>query len=134
MTEYRLDAGTGANAQTIALTTSGGIPEVIWWGAALPETEDLAQLVAAARYDLTGGMLDALPSLSLCPEAGRAFQGQPGLALAMADGTPLQPAFVFDQAEQGIGSLRLISVADGLRLIHELIALLAVTQLNSDGK
>lgn len=119
MTEWRLDAGSGAQAQTIALTTSGGIPEVIWWGAALPQGEDLAQLAAAACYDLTGGMLDALPRLSLCPEAGRAFQGQPGMVLADADGTPLLPAFTFERAEEEPGHLRLVSVAEGLRLTHE---------------
>ena len=73
MTHWRLDAGVGDAAQTIALTTSGGIPAVIWWGAALPHDEDLSQLAAATRSDLTGGMLDALPALSLTPEAGRAF-------------------------------------------------------------
>lgn len=122
MTEFRLDAGTGDRAQTIALTTSGGIPEVIWWGGALAEDEDLAQLAAASRQDLTGGMLDALPALSLCPEAGRAFQGQPGLVLAAADGTPLLPRFSFERVEEGDGLLRLTSVADGLRLTHELRA------------
>lgn len=122
MTEFRLDAGSGDQAQTIALTTSGGIPEVIWWGARLPEDEDLAQLAAAARQDLTGGMLDALPALSLCPEPGRAFQGQPGLVLSAADGTPLLPAFTFERVEQEEGHLRLVSVAEGLRLTHELRA------------
>jgi alpha-galactosidase len=122
VTEFRLDAGTGDGAQTIALTTSGGIPEVIWWGGLLPASEDLGQLAASARNDLTGGMLDALPALSLSPEAGRAFQGQPGLVLSRADGSPLSLAFRFDRAEQAAGSLRLISVAKGLQLIHELTA------------
>jgi alpha-galactosidase len=119
VTEWRLDAGTGASAQTIALTTEGGIPEVIWWGATLPAGEDLAQLAAAARNDLTGGMLDRLPSLSLCPEQGRAFQGQPGLVLQTEDGAPLLPAFTFERAEEKPGFLRLVSVAEGLRLSHE---------------
>ncbi len=119
MTEFRLDAGTGTTAQTIALTTSGGIPEVIWWGARLPEEEDLFQLAVASRHDLTGGMLDVLPALSICPEAGRAFQGQPGLVLALVDGTPLLPAFTFERAEHKPDLLRIISVADGLRLTHE---------------
>lgn len=122
MTEYRLDAGSGAAAQTIALTTAGGIPEVIWWGATLPGNEDLSQLAAAARHDLTGGMLDALPHLSLCPEAGRAFQGQPGLMMAALDGAPLLPRFAFERAEEKAGVLRLVSVAEGLRLTHELRA------------
>ncbi len=119
MTEWRLDAGTGASAQTIALTTAGGIPEVIWWGAALPAGEDLAQLAAAARNDLTGGMLDRLPALSLCPEAGRGFQGQPGLMVQTEGGAPLLPAFTFGRADENPGFLRLVSVADGLRLSHE---------------
>lgn len=122
MTEYRIDAGQGPDAQTIALTTGGGIPEVIWWGGALPQDEDLGQLALAARHDLTGGMLDALPSLSLCPEAGRAFQGQPGLVLSGEDGTPLLPAFVLERVEEGPGLLRFESVADGLRLTHEMRA------------
>lgn len=122
MTEFRLDAGAGDQGQTIALATWGGVPEVIWWGAALPEGEDLSELAAASRNDLTGGMLDALPALSLCPEAGRAFQGQPGLILSAADGAPLLPAFTFERAEKGDGLLRLVSVADGLRLTHELRA------------
>lgn len=119
MTEWRLDAGTGSAAQTIALTTAGGIPEVIWWGAALPAGEDLAQLAAAARNDLTGGMLDRLPALSLCPEAGRGFQGQPGLMVQTEGCAPLLPAFTFERADENPGFLRLVSVADGLRLSHE---------------
>ena len=122
MTEFRLDAGKAGEAQTIVLTTSGGIPEVIWWGAGLPEGADLSALAAMSRHDLTGGMLDALPSLSLCPEAARAFQGQPGLVLSAGDGTPILPSFTFERAEQGEGLLRLVSVADGLRLTHELRA------------
>lgn len=119
---WRLDAGVADNAQTIALSTSGGIPAVIWWGAALPPHEDLSQLAAATQSDLTGGMLDALPALSLTPEAGRAFQGQPGLVLSAADGTPLLPAFTFDRAETTPTSLRLFSVSAGLTLIHSLTA------------
>ncbi|NJS38681.1 MAG: alpha-galactosidase [Rhodobacteraceae bacterium] len=111
--QWRIDAG----GQTIALATSGGIPEVTYWGARLPDDEDLSQLAAAARNDLTGGMLDVLPSLSLSPEPGRAFQGQPGHILAEADGTPLLPTFRFDRAE-GRGVLRLISRAEGLTLTH----------------
>ena len=59
-------------------------------------------------------MIDALPSLSLCPEPGRAFQGQPGLVLADADGAQLLPAFEFDGAEEAKGRLVLTSKAGGL--------------------
>ena len=116
--QWRVDT----QGQTIALATEGGIPEVIYWGPALPEAEDLVQLALAARYDLTGGMLDILPSLSLSPEPGRAFQGQPGHVLAEADGTPLLPAFRFDRAEVSPGRLELVSTAPGLMLSHVLQA------------
>lgn len=118
MTEWRIDTP----AQTIALATTGGIPEVIWWGPLLPAGQDLAELAAARRHDLTGGMIDRLPSLSLCPESGRAFSGQPGLVLAEADGTPLHPVFAFDRAEATADSLRLTSRAGGIALTHVLRA------------
>jgi alpha-galactosidase len=114
MKTWRIDADN----QTIALASEGGIPEVIFWGPRLPDDEDLAQLAAAQAMDLTGGMLDILPSLSLSPEPGRAFQGQPGHLLAEADGTPLHPAFTFDRAETAPGRLTLISTAPGLMLAH----------------
>ena len=116
--QWRLDAA----GQTIALATDAGIPEVIYWGPPLPEAEDLAQVALAARNDLTGGMLDRLPAVSLSPEPGRAFQGQPGHVLAEADGTPLLPAFRFDRAEVSPGGLALISTAEGLTLTHVLQA------------
>ena len=116
--QWRIDAA----GQTIALATEGGIPEVIYWGPGLPEIEDLGQLALACRNDLTGGMLDMLPALSLSPEPGRAFQGQPGHLLAEADGTPLNPSFRFNRAETAAGRLTLISSAPGLELSHILTA------------
>ncbi|MEF3048921.1 alpha-galactosidase [Pseudotabrizicola sp. L79] len=118
MTQWRVDTGS----QTLALATSGGIPQVIWWGAALPAHEDLAQLAASTRQDLTGGMIDALPALTLTPESGRAFQGQPGLILGAADGTALHPVFAFDRAEPTADGLHLISIAPGLTLTHRITA------------
>ena len=116
--QWRLTSG----AQTIALASDGGIPCVIWWGAALPEAEDLGQLAASVVNDLTGGMIDRLPDLSLCPESGRAFQGQPGLIVAEGDGTPLHPVFAFDHAQMGDGTLALVSKGDGLTLTHTVTA------------
>ncbi len=116
--QWRIDAGS----QTLVLSSDGGIPSVIWWGAALPQTEDLAQLAASARNDLTGGMIDRLPDLSLCPSSGDAFQGQPGLICAEADGTQLHPVFAFDHAQQGDQTLALISKSDGLTLTHTFAA------------
>ncbi|MFN3846238.1 MAG: alpha-galactosidase [Paracoccaceae bacterium] len=102
----------------MALTTSGGLAQVIYWGERLPRSEDLAQLAASVRQDLTGGMIDALPSLTLTPESGRAFNGQPGLICAEADGTPLHPVFVFDHATQETDCLKLVSHGNGLTLVH----------------
>jgi alpha-galactosidase len=115
---WRIDT----RGQTIALATDGGIPEVIYWGPRLPDGEDLGQLALAVRHDLTGGMLDRLPSLSLSPEPGRAFQGQPGHVLAEADGVPLLPVFRFDRAETGPGRLALVTTAPGLVMQHLLTA------------
>ncbi len=114
-----MDAGD----QTLVLASpAGGIPEAVYWGATLPDGEDPSAVAGAARLDITGGMIDALPALSLSPEAGRAFQGQPGLVLAKQDGTPLLPAFNFDRAETGPATLRLISTAPGLTLTHSIAA------------
>ncbi len=115
---FRLDSGP----QTLVLASTGGIPECVYWGARLPAAEDMGALVEAARNDLTGGMIDALPALSLCPEAGRAFQGQPGLVVLDADGAQMLPAFEFESAKQAKGRLVLTSKAGGLTLIHEITA------------
>ena len=88
-------------SQTLALASWGGLPEVIHWGAPLPEGEDLTALAAASRSDLTGGMLDAVEPVSICPEAGRGFHGHPGLVLTAGDGTPLWPRFRLTGAEEG---------------------------------
>ena len=118
MTTYRLDAG----GQTLALAVTDALPEVIYWGAMLPKGENLDAIAAAARNDLTGGMIDALPALSLTPEAGRAFQGQPGLVLSDADVKPLLPAFQFSHAQTAPNHLRLTSRAGGLTLTHDIRA------------
>ena len=111
-----------AGEQTLVLSSEGGLPAVIYWGARLPDGEDLAQLAASARHDLTGGMIDQLPALTLTPESGRAFPGQPGLMVAEADGTPLHPQFTFDRAEQTGDRLSLSCQAKGLTLTHLITA------------
>ncbi len=115
---WRIDCG----AQTLALASQGGIPAVIYWGAALPATEDLAALAAAGQGDVTGGMLDANAPLSLCPEAAWSFPGQPGLEVAEADGRPISARFALAEAEQAPGLLRFTAMAAGLRLTHEIAA------------
>ena len=115
---WRLDAG----GQTLVIASFGGVPQVIHWGARLPEDEDLESLAAAARQDVTGGMLDTNAPLSLTPEPATGFPGQPGRALSAEDGTPLSPRFTFERAEVTERALRLTSVSGDLRLVHEVEA------------
>ncbi|WP_394197277.1 alpha-galactosidase [Litoreibacter albidus] len=83
------------------------LAEVVYWGPRLAEDEDLTTLYHAYAIDVTGGMLDANPELSVCPEATRTFPGQPGLILRAKDGTPLLPKFCFAKADSGPDSLTL---------------------------
>lgn len=94
---WRLDD----SLQTLVLAASEErLARIVYWGARLPDDEDLPALARAGAIDLTGGMLDENPDLSLCPEAARTFPGQPGLVIAAQDGTPCQPRFRFESAEQ----------------------------------
>ncbi len=119
MRTWRIDTAL----QSLALASDGGIPQAVYWGPPLPPDEDPGELARAAALDLSGGMLDRLAPLSLTPEPSRGFQGQPGLALAAADGAPLAPPpFALVEAEATPGRLRFVSAAAGLRLIHEIAA------------
>jgi len=111
---YRIDDGR----QTLVLAARNDrLPEVVYWGAALPAAEDLDTLHAAHVIDVTGGMLDENPDLSICPEATRSFPGQPGLIVRDNDGTPLLPKFCFQGVTQN-GTLELVYAddANGLTL------------------
>ena len=90
---WRLDDGR----QTLILGSKRErLAEVVYWGPRLPDDEDLETLYRANAIDVTGGMLDANPELSVCPEATRTFPGQPGLIMRDSDGTPLLPKFCFE--------------------------------------
>lgn len=114
MTHWRLDAP----GQTLVLAATDSLPAVIWWGPPLPATEDLFALHSATRSDLTGGMLDRLPDLTLCPLPDFDWQGQPGLEVADETGKAFHPRLVFLCAEAAKDSLRLISEGNGLTLTH----------------
>ena len=78
---WRLDDGR----QTLILGSKRDrLAEVVYWGPRLPDDEDLETVYRAHELDVTGGMLDANPELSICPEATRTFPGQPGLISATA--------------------------------------------------
>ncbi|WP_147127235.1 alpha-galactosidase [Shimia ponticola] len=92
MQTWRLDD----TRQTLVLAARRDrLPEVIYWGAPLPQSDNLETLAAAHELDVTGGMLDENPDLSICPEAVRSFPGQPGLIIRDSDGTPLLPKFCY---------------------------------------
>ncbi|MFN3972047.1 MAG: alpha-galactosidase [Gemmobacter sp.] len=116
---WRLDTAH----QTLAFACDGGQPFVIYWGAPLPVDEDLADLAAAHRQDLSGGMLDRLPALSLTPLPADAWQGAPGLMLSALDGSPLHPRFALTDAQTTPDSLAFTSTAPGLTLTHAFRAL-----------
>ena len=99
---YRIDD----TRQTLVLAARNDrLPQVVYWGPRLGTDEDIDTLHAAHAIDVTGGMLDENPDLSLCPEASRSFPGQPGLILRDGDGTPLLPKFCFADVVQDAGSL-----------------------------
>ena len=79
---WRLDD----SRQTIVLgSEKDHLPEVVYWGPRLHEDEDLDVLFEAHSIDVTGGMLDQNPELSICPEETRSFPGQPGLVVRNTD-------------------------------------------------
>ncbi|PHP26402.1 alpha-galactosidase [Limimaricola cinnabarinus] len=113
---WRLDSF----AQTLVLAGSGGrLPCVVYWGAPLPKACDLSSIAAAEARDVTGGMLDANPALSICPEADRGFPGQPGLALRDAEGRVLRPRLRLLEVEAGENALTVKAGDDeiGLRYV-----------------
>ncbi|MFW2587010.1 alpha-galactosidase [Sagittula sp. SSi028] len=73
---------------------------VTYWGARLPDGEDLTALAEASVLDVTGGMLDANPDLSICPDARHTFPGQPGLVLHDQNGAQVLPDFRLSDAQQ----------------------------------
>ena len=105
MQHWRLDC----SRQTLVLAATGArLPQVVYWGAPLPAREDLSTIHAAHALDVTGGMLDENPDLSICPEASRTFPGQPGMIIRSQNGTPLLPKFCFESDDVSEDALTLI--------------------------
>lgn len=114
MTHYRLDCPR----QTLVLAApTDGLPRCTYWGPRLPDSADLEAIAAADMLDLTGGMLDANPALTLCPQTAAAFPGQPGLAVRKPDGTALHPTFTKQGTDHNDDlSLTYADIVLGLRL------------------
>ncbi|RMF34269.1 MAG: alpha-galactosidase [Alphaproteobacteria bacterium] len=103
-------------AQTLVLASDGGVPWAVHWGARLPDDEDLQALARADRPDVTGGMIDALPPLTLCPLARDSFPGQPGL-VAWRDGALLHPHLRLTEADAAHITVRDEGLGVGLRFV-----------------
>lgn len=121
----------GDDRQSLVLASrENRLPEVIYWGPALPDGEALEPLAAAAIMDVTGGMVDENAPISISPEASRTFPGQTGLTVRDAEGAVLRPNFVFHSEEQS-GNQITLTYADfvcGLTVVFDL-SLTAETSL-----
>ncbi|MDP6166137.1 MAG: alpha-galactosidase [Gammaproteobacteria bacterium] len=101
---WRLDHGQ----QSMVLAASEqGMATVIYWGKHLPVDTCLATLAAAQQRDVTGGMIDVLEPVSLCPVEGNAYAGQPALLATNEQGQALMPRFVLASVEHDQASLML---------------------------
>ena len=115
MQVWRLDD----SAQTIVVASiDNSMAFIAYWGAVLPEHENLAQVVHAQMRDLTGGMIDQNAPVSLCPVEGDAFPGMPALVASDASGIDLMPCFTLRQAHFKKQSLELIYVDKALGLTY----------------
>ena len=117
MRTWRLDDGR----QTLVLAACGRrLPEAVYWGPPLPAGTDCAALARAGRIDVTGGMLDENPNLSICPEAARSFPGQPGLVVRGDGGELLLPSlrFVREEWNEDGGRLTLVFAAASAGLTY----------------
>ena len=85
---WRLDTST----QTLVLaSTEQRVPAVVYWGEPLHTEEKLDSLSEAVVQDITGGMLDQNPEVSINPESSRSFSGSPGARLRNSKGDSIFP-------------------------------------------
>ncbi|MEZ5825651.1 MAG: alpha-galactosidase [Geminicoccaceae bacterium] len=93
---WRLDD----DRQTLVLgSRDDRLAEIVYWGRRLPDGEEPESILAGHAIGFTGGMLDILPELSICPQASRSFPGQPGLILQEESGALIQPDFRYEGSE-----------------------------------
>jgi len=93
---WRLDS----ESQTLVLgSNNDAVPSVVYWGPRLDDSEDLSALDAVRALDVTGGMIDINPELSICPLASRSFPGQPGLLLRDSTGNTVHASLTLTSTE-----------------------------------
>ncbi|MGO4906927.1 alpha-galactosidase [Pseudorhodobacter sp. W20_MBD10_FR17] len=102
----------------VFISENQGLPQVAYWGAPLVGA-DLGAIAQAHRMDVTGGMLDENPALSICPEAAAPFPGQAGLRLRALDGKILLPRFRLDSVTESETALKFAYRDGGLRYFAE---------------
>ncbi|SOH94251.1 alpha-galactosidase [Monaibacterium marinum] len=61
---WRLDTATST---LVLVSENDRLPQIIHWGGRLPDGESLIALWRAGMSDVTGGMLDERPQLTVCP-------------------------------------------------------------------
>lgn len=115
---WRLDDA----AQTLVLAAyNQQLAEVIYWGAPLPVDEELTQLYHAQQSDVTGGMLDRNPPLSICPEAKHTFAGQTGFVCRNQHGEILDTHFTLTTADSSPQALCLHYQDDNSRITYKAV-------------
>ncbi|MEP2704155.1 MAG: alpha-galactosidase [Roseibium sp.] len=92
------------------------LPEVVYWGPALPANAPLSELADASVMDVTGGMVDQNAAISLNPEASQTFPGQVGLSARSAKGDILSPRFRFKSEAKSADHLTLVFTDADLNL------------------
>ena len=112
---WRLD---GERQSLVLSSTENRLAQIIYWGPRLPDDEDVSMLYKAGSLDVTGGMLDQNPELSISPEASRNFPGQVGMVLRDQSGVPIVTKFRFVDADQTDQSLTLIYRDETYELIY----------------
>jgi alpha-galactosidase len=100
------------------VSKNGSCPSVVYWGRPLSAGDDPIEVAEATAIDVTGGMLDEHPDLSLCPEASRSFPGQAGLVVSDENGRPLLPRFTLSHAEKDESRLVFTCRDDALHLTY----------------
>ncbi|QPH55265.1 alpha-galactosidase [Pontivivens ytuae] len=98
---WRLDT---ADTTLVLASHNGRLPEVLHFGARLPDGESLVALWRAGMADVTGGMLDERPPMTICPMQEDVFPG--------AQGCDANLQFRLKDAAEGEGTLTL-TYADG---------------------
>lgn len=100
------------------------IPLIIYFGEKLPLREDLVSLAASKKIPIQRGTLDRVSELSLCPEEGRGFFGQPGLRLQDEKARPVFTQFELQHikaVKKDFLTIQSIDAHLGLQLTHNFI-------------